>query len=198
MTAKFNLHRINEYIQKRKIMKLFTLIIILTFTASCSSEKSQSQTNSLTQSGKFMLEIPNGKNFTHDSKKFKIINATIDYFEFESFGWQTRFSASKLDESSPSSSTDMIYNNTFVSFYENINSKRTKIMCKPARDPKGEIKITAIENNTFSGEFEFELVKCNTFYGSENVTAIKVPFLAKGTFEKLGYENHLEKLINKK
>jgi len=178
-------------------MKLLISMIILIFTTSCSSEKGQAQTHENKQSGEFTLELSNGKGFTHKSKKFKIKNATSDYFEFESFGWHTRFSASQLDETSPSSSTRMIYNNTFVSFYKDINGKRTRVSCKPDQDPLGEIKITAIENNTFSGEFEFELVKCNEFYSSKNVTEIELPFKAKGNFKDIAYENHLEKLMNK-
>jgi Tfp pilus assembly protein PilO len=62
----------------------------------------------------------------------------------------------------------------------------------------GEIKITEINKQTYSGEFTFELVKCNDFYSSKNIAEIPVPFTATGTFKKISYKNHLEELMNKR
>jgi len=179
-------------------MKLHLVFIIFFVMSSCSSENNQTQSKEDIQSGDFSLKLSDGIEFTHESKRFKIKNASSDYFEFEASDWHTRFSASHLDETAPSQSTDLIYNNTFVSFYQSINGKRTKVSCKPSQDPVGEIKITEINNQTYSGEFTFELVKCTDFYSGNHVKDIQVPFTATGTFYNIAYKNHLEELMKKR
>jgi len=179
-------------------MKAHLIILLLLTVTSCSSENSQSKSIGTEQSGSFNLELSNDKIFTHQDKKFKIVNVTSDYFEFKASSWQTRFSAIKLSETAPSSSTDLVYNNTFVSFYQDVKGKRTKIMCKPANEPVGKISILSLDNNVFSGEFEFTLTKCNDFYSGGAIEGMQLPMTAKGSFNGLSYKNHLNKLMNKK
>ncbi|MFK8012090.1 MAG: hypothetical protein AB8B80_08635, partial [Marinicellaceae bacterium] len=101
-------------------MKLIMSLIMLVFLFSCSSENSQAKTNETPQSGEFKVKLGQDLGFSHQSKRFKVINVTSDYFEFKSLSWHIRFSASHLEDNKPSSSSDLIYNNTFISFYKDI------------------------------------------------------------------------------
>lgn len=179
-------------------MKALFVIFAVILSISCSSENSNSQSSETSFSGEFNLLLSNGKGFTHQSKKFKTINATIGYLEFKSFGWQIRFSASKLEDTAPTSSTDLVYNNTFVSFYQDVKGKRTKIFCRPKQNPVGQISIADMSDNTFSGEFEFEVVKCRNFYTEEIIEEIKVPIQVKGNFKNIIFKDHLAELLKKR
>lgn len=168
-------------------MKLLILFAFLILTISCSSEINNSTTKNSAHNfdGKFKLELSNGKGFTHKTKKFKVKSAQDDNWRFEAFGWTVSMDANKFAESSPTTSTDLVYSNTFVFLYMDIKNKRTYVSCKPDQEPQGEITRTALTDKTVSGTFEFTLTRCRDFYTSETLNSIKLPITAKGYFTNI-------------
>ena len=168
-------------------MKYSILLALLILTISCSSETNHSTTDTKPQNfkGEFKLELSNGKGFTHKTKKFKVKSAQDDNWRFEAFAWTVSMDAIKFSESSPTTSTDLVYNNTFVLFYMDINNKRTKVSCKPKHDPQGKITRTVLTDKTVSGTFEFTLTNCRNFYTSETIDSIKLPITTKGYFTNI-------------
>jgi len=168
-------------------MKQLFMITLLILTISCSSETNNSTAKNSEQNydGEFKLELSNGKGFTHKTKKFKVKSAQDDNWRFEAFGWTVSIDAIKFAESSPTTSTDLVYNNTFVFLYMDINNKRTYVSCKPGQDPVGKITRTALTDKAVSGTFEFTLTMCRDFYTSETIDSIKLPITAKGYFTNI-------------
>jgi len=144
-----------------------------------------------------MLKLSNGKGFLRKTKNFKVISAQDDNWRFEASGWTVSMNAIKLAESSPTTSTDLVYNNTFVFFYANVNNERTYISCKPDKEPQGKITRTSLNNKTVSGEFELTLRLCRNFYTSEEINSIELPLIAKGHFKDIELVDQFANLLNK-
>jgi hypothetical protein len=168
-------------------MKNLILLAFLILTISCSTETNNSTAKNSVQyfDGKFKLELSNGKGFTHKTKKFKVKSAQNNNWRFEAFGWTISMDAIKFAETSPTTSIDLVYNNTFVFLYMDINNKRTYVSCKPDQDPFGKITRTTLTDKAVSGTFEFTLTKCKDFYTSETIDSINLPIHAKGYFTNI-------------
>jgi hypothetical protein len=134
-------------------MRILIILSLLVLSSSCSSDNSNNLSDTQNNRGEFKLTLSDGTSFSSESKKFKVKHAGGDMWAFSSLSWRFRLSASKLSINSPSSSTDLIYNNTHLTFYRKIKGKRTRIHCKPNQEPVGKINVTSINEETVCGEF---------------------------------------------
>lgn len=149
------------------------------------SDTPYSPTKNNESMGTFHVEIEGLVEFDHNSAKAKSFVYRNDYWEFEVMGSKLRMAARFPDEKigAEQNSIDLEPNNVYFEFMHEINKKRTRVSCKAAQDPVGQIKRTTNADLSSSGRFNIEFVLCRNTYTSEEIAEIKTPITIKGRFE---------------
>lgn len=171
----------------QNLLSIGTLLVTLTACGADTEKASQtSKGNDDTNQGRFEVLVGDLLKFDHNGKRAKSFDYEHDYWEFKADGATLRM-AGRLPENSPGveqTSIDLEYNNVYLEFTYQNDGKRSRISCKPAQRPAGQIKRTVNSDLSSSGTFNIEFVLCRNTY-TETTAEIATPVTVKGQFENV-------------
>jgi len=165
---------------KKSFLSIFVIIALLGCSKDSQGENKASA--SIPDGVTFELNVSNGMRFNHESPKAKVHSATNKIVSFKATDWYFRIHGLGLEEEGVSETERLGKNNTILSMKVEINAKKVKVGCDPAKNPKGSFKRTELTNDTISGEFEVEFVSCDDYMTGKPVDYPKEPFTVTGRF----------------
>ncbi len=147
------------------------------------SASTASRTSDL--AGDFSVTDSLGGGFSSESPRARATIVQDTLIELRAGDDQVRVHASNLPDAGPGESTELIGNNVLYIAQVEIGGQATRVICTAADPVQGRFNRTALTATTISGEFEFELVRCEDYLSAAAVAVPGLPFTVRASFEGL-------------